>query len=591
MARRTRRQVRVAVRDRRPGTDREPAPGTGHRRESLALVQPDRGLVPLPATARHPGAVPRREPRRRRLASPPLGPADRRRVPQPDAVAFRRRQRAVPDAAPDRPVLRAPALPLRDAAQRAHPLLHRPAGDSRPGAVQPNRRTDGRAAAPRTPTGHPPPQARTERAECLASVLSTEQTGAAPALPRPARGRPLHGLRRLPHRRPPRHRGWPCRRTRRDLRDRDPGQAPALLPDRLRRLLAPDPRRLRARRAGRRRGDRRRRRGGEALRRAGNVGRPGNRAADRHRGRRRRRLAAQRRGRRRRRDGHHRRRAERPRLRCRRPGRRRTGPERRRPARRPHRTDRATPASPARTRRSAGLPRRRTARRLHRVQDDSGLPRAPAARTLRRERPDGPPRAHPLRRRRPGRHGRRCPRTRPRSLQRPRLRRTHPGGDRRRVRGAQLASQRPLPPALRLPVEPLAPGAAKWPPRPLRPGPRRDRASLPERRRPRSEVPAPRHPEGGRDPGRSRIGQRAVRHRRPQAARRRGGPGESRVRASARAQRGAETSARPGNPRPIRRYRRSVRRSPGRIRQPARRHPPPTRPRDRLPPRGTQANA
>ena len=53
-------QVLPPVRGRGPPGNRAPAPPTRHGRESLALVQPHRRLLPLPAPTRRAGAVPAR---------------------------------------------------------------------------------------------------------------------------------------------------------------------------------------------------------------------------------------------------------------------------------------------------------------------------------------------------------------------------------------------------------------------------------------------------------------------------------------------------------------------------------------------------
>ncbi len=86
-------------------------------------------------------AVPRGMSNAGRIAAPAVGSADRRRVPQPDAVGVRRGQRPLPDAAVDRAAVRASVVPQRYAAQRAHALLHGTARDPRSGPLQPDRRT------------------------------------------------------------------------------------------------------------------------------------------------------------------------------------------------------------------------------------------------------------------------------------------------------------------------------------------------------------------------------------------------------------------------------------------------------------------
>ena len=191
-------------------------------------------------------------------------------------VAVRRRQRAVPHAAPDRPVLRTQTLSLGHAPQRSHPLLHRPSGDPRPGAVQPDGRTD-RHPAGDAQVNWSSAALKRELNERSASPLFCRRNQPVPLLLRRDRREASlsTAFARLPHRRAPRHRVRPCRRARGDLRYRDPRQTPALLPHRLHRLLAPNARWLRAGRAGHRRSDGCRRRGGEALRRAGDVRRPG----------------------------------------------------------------------------------------------------------------------------------------------------------------------------------------------------------------------------------------------------------------------------------------------------------------------------
>ena len=55
---------------------------------------------------------------------------------------LRRGQRSVPDAARAGAAVRAPAVPLRHAPQRPHPLVSRPPGDARPGALHPHQRDE-----------------------------------------------------------------------------------------------------------------------------------------------------------------------------------------------------------------------------------------------------------------------------------------------------------------------------------------------------------------------------------------------------------------------------------------------------------------
>ena len=129
----------------RQGTERLRR-GLGMDATPLALVQPHCGVVSLPAAARRAGAVPGRLPYAGRLPASSLGSADRRRVPQPDAVALRRGQRAVPHAAAGGPAVRAPPLPLRHSPQRTYALVHGAAGDARPGALLPHQRDGSRHA-------------------------------------------------------------------------------------------------------------------------------------------------------------------------------------------------------------------------------------------------------------------------------------------------------------------------------------------------------------------------------------------------------------------------------------------------------------
>ena len=155
----------------------------------------------------------------------------------------------------------------------------------------------------------------------------------------------------------------------------------------------------------------------------------------------------------------------------------------------PHRPGR-TPAAQRRR-----LPRRRAPDRLHRIQDHLGLPGPSPARALpRRAHP------HPVRHRRPAGDGRDRPGERQGGVQRPGRRGAHPHRHRRRLRGPEPAPHRPLPAALRLPLEPLPSGAAQRPPGPLRAGPGRRRASLRQQRRPGPALPGPCDPQGGRDP-------------------------------------------------------------------------------------------
>ena len=123
-------QILPSLRGGRPPEHGPTAATPWHGRQSVAFVQPHRGLVPLPAPTGRPRAVPRRLSRPRRVAASTVGSADRRRVPQPHALAFRRRQRALPDAAPGCTSVRAPPVPFGHAAQRPYALLHRLARDA-----------------------------------------------------------------------------------------------------------------------------------------------------------------------------------------------------------------------------------------------------------------------------------------------------------------------------------------------------------------------------------------------------------------------------------------------------------------------------
>ena len=126
-------QVLASLRCPGPRRDRAPAPPARHGREPLAFIQPNRRLLSLSAATGCARAVPVRLPHAGRLPASALGPADRRRVPQPDALALRRGQRTLRDAAPGGAAIRAPAVSLCHAPQRPHALVHRPAGDTRSG--------------------------------------------------------------------------------------------------------------------------------------------------------------------------------------------------------------------------------------------------------------------------------------------------------------------------------------------------------------------------------------------------------------------------------------------------------------------------
>ena len=171
--------------------------------------------------------------------------------------------------------------------------------------------------------------------------------------------------------------------ARRDLRGGDPREAAALLPDRVRRVVAPDPPGVPGSGGGHRDG----RGGGRARAPPRDRRRPGDRGARSHRGGGHRCLAPELRRGRERPDPRHRARAHRPRIRPRRPSDRRADPCRRCPLRRARRADRAAAA------RRRGVPRRRTPGRLHRIQDHARLPGAAAARAL-----SVRPHSHPLRR-------------------------------------------------------------------------------------------------------------------------------------------------------------------------------------------------
>ena len=164
-------EVRTAVRGGRPARDGAPAARARHGRHALALVQPHRRLVSLPAAARRTGAVRGRLPYAGRLAASSLGSADRRRVPQPDALALRRGQRAVPHVAAGCPAVRAPPLRLRHAPQRAHALVHGAPGDARPRAFLPHQRDGPRHAGEDRGRGGPPAEARHQRPEHDAALL------------------------------------------------------------------------------------------------------------------------------------------------------------------------------------------------------------------------------------------------------------------------------------------------------------------------------------------------------------------------------------------------------------------------------------
>ena len=193
-------QVLAPFRGGGPAGDRAPAPPARHGREPLALVQPHRRLLPLPAPARRAGAVPLRLPHPGGLPASALGPADRRRMPPPDAVALRRGQRPVPDAAPGGAAVRAPAVPLRHPAQRPHPLLHRPAGDARPGALHPHERDEPRHARARRGRGDPPAETRRRRGEPRPTLLHPPPAAGPGPRPRSARSHALRRVRRLPGR-------------------------------------------------------------------------------------------------------------------------------------------------------------------------------------------------------------------------------------------------------------------------------------------------------------------------------------------------------------------------------------------------------
>ena len=503
-------QVFAALRGRRPQVDREAPPQARDRRQPVALVQPDHRLLPLPPAAGRAGTVPVGVRDAGGIAPSPVGPADRGRVPQPHAGGLRRGQPALPDARDRRASVRAPPVPLRDPAQRPHPILHRPTRNARPGPLLAHQRDEpGHASAGRR-SGRPEAEARRQRGRFGSEILPAEPAPGAAPREQSARSGADGRLRRVPHRR-----RWTDRRRNagpppgRDLRRRGSRQAPSLLSRGVRRLVAPH-------RAGNGRGRRlgRRREGGRTRARPGDGRRPGSAAAPGHRGHRRGRLAAQPPRRARARNPPDPARRRRPRFRSRRASASGPNAHPRRPLRPAGRADRGA-APPRRP-----FPERRAADRLHRVQDDAGLPCQPPAEPVSgRQDPDA------LRGGRSGRHGRHRARRRQGRLQRPRRPSPRPDRHRRRRGGAQSAPHGPLPAPLRLSLEPVAAGAAQRPPRPLRTGPRRDGPPLRQRRRPGHPLPGPRDPQGRRHPRGPGIRQRDLRPRRATSAAPGGGPG------------------------------------------------------------------
>ena len=237
MARRAVGEILSALRGGRPPPDGPHAPPPRHGRQSVAFVRPDRRLVPLPAPAGRTRAVPGGLPHPGRLPAPAVGPADRRRVPQPDAFAVRGGQRAVPHAAAGGSAIRASAVPVRDAAQRPHAVVHRPPGDARPGALHPHRRDDRRDAQARRRRGHPSPEARDQRRKLCAALLPPESTEVPATRLRPARIGAVGGVRRIPPSRTPSRGRRDNEAPRRHLRRRDSGQAAAVVSHRLRGVL------------------------------------------------------------------------------------------------------------------------------------------------------------------------------------------------------------------------------------------------------------------------------------------------------------------------------------------------------------------
>ena len=246
----------------------------------MAFVQPDRRLLSLPAPTGRAGAVPVLLPHAGGLSPPALGPADRRRVPQPDALPLRRRQRALQDAPAGGAPVRAPPVSLRHAAQRPHPLLHRPAGDAGPRALHPHQRDGSGHAAAGGRRGGPPTETGHQREERLAPVLHPPSAEVPDPGCRSTRGPALHRLRHFSRFGAlVRFDGNEAETACRNFRGGDPGQTAALLPHRVRRVLEPGKTGLlRPRRCGRIRVGRRRTPSA-----AGNRRRPGSPAAPGHR--------------------------------------------------------------------------------------------------------------------------------------------------------------------------------------------------------------------------------------------------------------------------------------------------------------------
>ena len=288
MAGRTAGQVRAALRGGGSRRHRAAAPAARHGRQPVALLQPHRRFLPLPAPAGCARAVSCRVSRPGRFAASALGSADRRRVPQPDAVAHRPRQRALPDAPRRGAAVRAPPVPFRHAPQRPHALLHRPPGDARSRALHPHHRDDGGDARAAAPCGGAAPEAGDRRRCRHAAVLPPASTASRRLGRKPVGDRIGGRLRRVsPAPAGPGAEALEAGANGRRFRGGDSGQALALLPRRVRGILA-------ARKAGLGRG---RRcfgagvRGGRTQLEARARRRSRNRAARRHRRHGRRRVA------------------------------------------------------------------------------------------------------------------------------------------------------------------------------------------------------------------------------------------------------------------------------------------------------------
>ena len=186
----------------------------------------------------------------------------------------------MPDPATGGTAIRASAIPVGDAAQRPHPVIHRSPGDARPGPLHPHRRDDRRDAQARRRRGHPSPEARDQRRKLSAPLLPPESTEVpadststrASRSCRTAFDAFRHSVRRLVA---SRNEGTPPRRH---LRRRDSGQAAAVVSHGIRGVLAAGATGIR--RAGGRAGIGTDRCGTCAA--PGDWGRPGNAAARSH---------------------------------------------------------------------------------------------------------------------------------------------------------------------------------------------------------------------------------------------------------------------------------------------------------------------